>query len=161
MRLQIATRKAFFTLFVFATTLLLFGRPSYAQFPRIVSADVVTDTGGQEKDHDTGIWVDVIAKDNRLIAKAENAAYSKDDNRDTHFKDHSHHEFPLTIVDPNIPIPDAQGFRVKFRIKANGNNHWIADVKIRLHYSDGVTVIENARHVDLNSRGSDLVGVEF
>jgi hypothetical protein len=110
--------------------------------PTLIRAELFTLTGdGDNKDHDTGIYLIVKTSDDRtLLASVNNADSSGKDM--TEYNDDSHHIVPLVVEAPGVTKGDCGGFKVHMSIKTNGDDTWtIDDARVTLYFSDGTTLV--------------------
>ncbi|MGW2956197.1 hypothetical protein [Streptomyces eurythermus] len=118
-------------------------------------AELFTLTGdGDNKDHDTGIYITVKTSDEKsLLASINNADSSGKDM--TTYNDDSHHIVPLVVEAPGARKSDCSGFRVRMWIKTNGNDNWTIDVaRVTLYFSDGTTLVAEKLGFNLDGDGA-------
>jgi hypothetical protein len=77
-----------------------------------------THTIDDDKDHDTGIYVDVVGNSRKLIADVADAQSS--DNDSTHFDDGRVHSFDFSPVNDHILKDECTNFKWRMGIKASG-----------------------------------------
>jgi hypothetical protein len=148
------TFRLFAGLAVCATLLL---RPSSAHAQRLTGAEFYSQTKGDDKDHDTGVWVKVVTSDEKTkLAHISNADNSSGDK--THYNDNTNHTIKLKIDDGHATYEQCKKFRFKVGTKANGNDDWKFSGRVTLYFEDGKRkLIEHAANTSLNSRGSTYV----
>jgi len=132
--------------------------PQGAVAQPLASATFLTHTGGDDKDHDTGIYIDVYTADRRiLLAHIENA----DNCGGCHYDDHSEHGFNIPVV-ARAERWQCENFIVVLRTRANGNDRWIIDhASVTLNFAGGPPLEKSRRNFELNSRGSQFASIEF
>ena len=121
----------------------------------ISSVRFTSNTGGDDKDHDTGVFVRVFKRDGvTLIAAIDNA-----DNCDNcHYDDHTTHSFVVPVSSPNLTPADCGGFIYKVGSRASGNDNWDIDsTSVDIVFDDGSDLNKSSGGFSLNSRGSQLV----
>ncbi|MFF9586447.1 hypothetical protein [Streptomyces achromogenes] len=131
------------------------GGEGFCAGPTLSRAELFTLTGdGDNKDHDTGIYITVKTSDDRsLLASINNADSSGKDM--TTYNDDSHHIVPLVVEAPGTGKPDCSGFRVRMWIKTNGNDNWtIDDARVTLYFSDGTTLVAEKFGFNLDGDGA-------
>jgi hypothetical protein len=134
-------------------TLLL--RPNLAQAQRLTAAEFYSQTKGDDKDHDTGVWVKVVTSDEKTeIAHVANADNSSGDK--THYNDNTNHTIKLKIDDGKLTYEQCKKFRFKVGTKANGNDDWKFSGRVTLYFGKR-KLVEHAANESLNSRGSTYV----
>ncbi|KRV49055.1 hypothetical protein AQ490_22360 [Wenjunlia vitaminophila] len=125
--------------------------------PTLYRADLFTLTGdGDNKDHDTGIYITVKTRDDRtLLASINNADSSGKDM--TTYNDDSHHIVPLVVEAPGATKSNCDGFKVRMWIKTNGNDTWtIDDARVTLFFSDGTTLVAEKLGFSLTDDGDSV-----
>jgi hypothetical protein len=118
-------------------------------------AELFTLTGdGDNKDHDTGIYITVKTSDDKaLLASINNADSSGKDM--TEYNDDSHHIVPLVIEAPGATKDTCGQFKVRMWIKTNGNDEWdIDDARVTLYFSDGTTLVAEQLGFNLINDGA-------
>jgi hypothetical protein len=121
----------------------------------ITSVRFTSQTGSDDKDHDTGVFVRVFTQNQQtLIASVDNA-----DNCDScHYDDHTTHSFNLIVNSPGLSKAQCTGFVYKVGSRANGNDNWDIDsTSIDIVFDDGSDLQKASGGFSLNSRGSALV----
>lgn len=133
---------------------------SPAAAPTLNRAELFTQTNDDNKDHDTGVYVDVFTSNGATkLANIENA-----DNCDSdacEYNDGSRHTVVLNVLSPGSTKDDCQGFKAKIKSKANGNDKWkIKKATVTLYFSDGTNLVKERSDFELNSRGSNFSNEE-
>lgn len=125
--------------------------------PTLTGARFTSVTDGDNKDHDTGLYVYVFTKDERTrLAQIENADNSNKDA--TEYNDGSEHMLDLALISPGSTKADCNGFHYKVGIKANGNDKWkVATSRVQLVFSDNTELDANSGYFELESKGSQYV----
>lgn len=121
--------------------------------PVLVKAVLSTHTFN-DKDNDTGIYVDVKTADGTtIIAKCANADNSKD--KSTEYKKNSDHTVNLEIVGNDIKKSSCRGFKVHMWQHTSGWETWRFKPSLILAFSDGTTLLAEAGNVELkNDKGA-------
>lgn len=133
--------------------------------PVLIKATLKTHTNDDDKDHDTGIYVEVKSGDGQsLIAVANDRDESASDG--TQYKDDSDHQFDLELGDAvGMTKSSCKGFKVKlWQQTHNGRGHdtWKFNGKLILIFSDKSNLIASVENVTLESRGTnEQPAVEF
>ncbi|MEU5079780.1 MULTISPECIES: hypothetical protein [Streptomyces] len=133
------------------------GGEGYCAGPTLSRAELFTLTGdGDNKDHDTGIYITVKTNDEKsLLASINNADSSGKDM--TTYNDDSHHIVPLVVEAPGTGKSECYGFRVRMWIKTNGNDNWTIDVaRVTLYFSDGTTLVAEKFGFNLDGDGDTV-----
>lgn len=132
--------------------------PTKASAQELISASLTTITGSDDKDNDTGIYVQVFDKSQKtVLARVDNAANceSKDD---CYYREESTHTIPLK-PSPGITKAQCEDFKFVLAIQAKGSDQWaIAGATIKLNFSDGTTLSKTVYNVGLNSRHGSEAG---
>src|SRR5437899_3351083 len=82
--------------------------------PALLKADFFSETGDDNKDHDTGVWVTVKTEDETiLLAHVDNADNSGSDA--TEYNDGSKHTINLTVDSPGAPRDKCLNFKVHLK----------------------------------------------
>ena len=102
----------------------------------LIKATFFSHTNDDDKDHDTGVYVEVRSSDNSMIiAHANNADNSGDDG--TQYKDNSDHSFDLSLDAPGVAKSACTKFRVRVWQHTNGNDTWKFNSRVVLFFTDG------------------------
>ena len=146
--------------------------------PYLVRAVLHTHTDGDDRDHDTGIFVEVTEADGHtVLAQIGNAEaccgrYGYADNED--------HDLNIPLQKPGIPKSDCINFKFRMGIMAKGgifgnttftgridnwpivslsggNDTWKFNAWLRLYFSDGSMLESNKLNQTLSSTGGKLV----
>lgn len=160
--------------------LAIFGSAHAATEPTLVSAELKTYTGIEDRDHDTGIWVVVSEADGKTpIAVIANAlaccgkyGYA---NHTTNFlpiplyQSHSpltksacqHFKYKIGIMAKGGLLGDHAKVTVKFEGEPifsgqSGNDVWKFDAWLILHFSDNSTLVSDKLNQTLESHGGRL-----
>jgi hypothetical protein len=123
--------------------------------PTLGRAELYTATGdGDNKDHDTGIFVSVkTADDSMLLASISNADSSGKDM--TEYNDDSYHIVPLVVESPGATDLQCTGFKVHMWIKTNGDDTWDIDLaRVTLYFSDGTNLVAEQQGFQLVNDGA-------
>jgi hypothetical protein len=123
--------------------------------PALLRADLYTLTGdGDNKDHDTGIFVSVKTADGSAqLASISNADSSGKDM--TEYNDDSWHIVPLVVEAPGAAKSQCANFRVHLSQKTNGNDTWDIDVaRVTLYFSDGSNLVAEQLNFQLVDDGA-------
>lgn len=124
--------------------------------PRLVMAELFTHTNGDNKDHDTGIYVTVTTSDTKsLLARIISADSSGTDA--TEYNDNSDHFVELVIQNPAATPSDCSRFQVTIEIRTNGNDTWLFDAQVVLYFSDGSTLFAEQKGISLVNNGAQVV----
>ncbi len=125
-----------------------------ANEPALLVAELFTQTGSDNKDHDTGIFVEVKTADGgTLLASVYNADNSGSDS--TEYNDHSGHTVPLVVGSPGAPRNVCKGFTVHMWITTHGHDTWKLDLaKVTLTFSDGNTLVAERTSFQLKNNGA-------
>jgi hypothetical protein len=149
-----------------------------AQEPTLTSAVLKTITDGDDRDHDTGVFVQVTEPDGHTtIAQIYNAELGGQYG----YADHETHELTIPLYQ-KAPVPKSkcQSFKFRMGIQATGgvfgnmnvtgkiddwpvvnlhggNDKWKFDAWLTLHFSDGSTLVSNKLDQTLESNGGRLV----
>lgn len=110
--------------------------------PTLVRAELFTLTGdGDNKDHDTGIFVSVKTASGKMqLASISNADSSGKDM--TTYNDDSYHIVPLEVNAPGATKADCDKFQVRMWIKTNGDDTWDIDLaRVTLYFSDSTNLV--------------------
>lgn len=130
-------------------------RASADDQPILVSAQLDTHTNDDDKDHDTGIYVDVKTSDRSgLICQCKNADNSGDDG--TQYKDFSDHTVPLNIVAIGIKKSACAGFHVHMWQHTKGHDTWKFNATVLLKFSDGSNLHADVSNVKLVNDGASI-----
>jgi hypothetical protein len=123
--------------------------------PTLVRAELFTLTGdGDNKDHDTGIFVSVKTADGKMqLASISNADSSGKDM--TEYNDDSYHIVPLGIDAPGASKANCDQFTVHMWIKTNGDDTWDIDLaRVTLYFSDSTNLIAEKPNFQLVNDGA-------
>jgi len=148
-----------------AITLLSFIPSKKTDEPTLVKATLFTHTNDDDKDHDTGVFIEVYTADGKsLIGKA----YDKDDTNDDggQYKDNSNHQFDLELGDAvGMSKSDCEKFKtVIWQQTHNGAGHdtWKFNAKVILLFSNKTNITAQNNGITLTSRGTnEKPSVEF
>ncbi len=107
-----------------------------------------TTPDGDDKDHDTGVAVDVYSKakggfDLRIAGKAKFAGNKT-------FEDTGSEHTEQLDVSQALAYSDVGSLKVRIQIYPNGNDTWIFDYKLGLEFSDGKTLEKAESGIRLN-----------
>lgn len=139
---------------VVCATLLM--KPGLVHAQLLTRAEFFSKTAGDDKDHDTGVWVKVVAADGKTkLADIANAANSSGES--THYNDNTSHTIKLKVDNGRATRHECEKFKFKVGIKANGNDNWKFSARVTLYFEKGKTLVEHITNADLNSRGSTYV----
>jgi hypothetical protein len=121
--------------------------------PVLVKATLSTHTYN-DKDNDTGIYVDVKTADGAgMIAKCTNADNSK--GRRTEYKKNSDHTVNLEIIATAIKKSACKAFKVHMWQRTSGWETWHVKPSVTLTFSDGSTLLAESGDVELkNDKGA-------
>ncbi|CAN5676945.1 hypothetical protein BH10ACI4_BH10ACI4_11680 [soil metagenome] len=151
MRVIIATLLSFSLLF----TTVISPQLAHAQGPVLLTASFSSHTNDEDKDHDTGIYVDVMSQDgSSKLAHADNRDNSGDDG--TQYKDGSDHSFALDVDSAGLAKDSAKGFKGTVCIHTHGNDTWRFRGNITLHFSDSSNITANIDNTELKNDGACL-----
>lgn len=131
----------------------------------LTRGELTTTTGGDNKDHDTCVWVTVSTADNQTeLGKIESGDCGGDDS--TEYNDNSTHTIPLVMESAGASKDSCNKFKVHLWQKTHGgagHDKWeIQSVKVILYFSDGLNLVAKRDNVTLNSHStSDAPSVEF
>jgi hypothetical protein len=120
----------------------------------LIRAELFTLTGdGDNKDHDTGIYITAKTRDGKtLLASINNADSSGKDM--TTYNDDSHHIVPLVVEASGATKVNCDGFKVRMSIKTNGSDHWeIDEARVTLYFSDSTTLVAEKFRFSLTDDG--------
>lgn len=124
--------------------------------PTLVAAELITHTRGDNKDHDTGIYVTVTTKDGAsLLAQISNADSSGTDA--TEYNDNSSHIVRLVVENDEAKKSDCNGFGVRIAIQTNGNDTWLFDAQVILYFSDGTDLFAEQRNIALVNNHAEVI----
>ena len=123
--------------------------------PTLERAELFTLTGdGDNKDHDTGIYVSVKTADGSTELASINGADSSGKDM-TEYNDDSSHIVPLVIDAPGTTKGQSSGYRVHMWIKTNGDDTWDIDVaRTTLYFSDGTNLVAEQTGFQLVNDGA-------
>jgi len=121
----------------------------------ITSVRFTSQTGGDDKDHDTGVFIRILTADQKtLIASIDNA----DNCNNCHYDDHTTHSFNVNVNSPALTKSDCAGFVYFVGSRANGNDNWDLDgTSIDIVFDNRDDLTKSSGGFSLNSRGSALV----
>jgi hypothetical protein len=133
--------------------------------PILLKATLFTHTNNEDKDHDTGVFVEVRNADgSSLIGKA----YDRDDTNDDggQYKDNSDHQFDLDLGDAvGMSKSSCHQFQAKiWQQTHNGAGHdtWKFTATLVLTFSDHTNITATKSDISLVSRGTgDRPSVTF
>jgi hypothetical protein len=135
-------------------TLLLRQNPVHAQL--LTRAEFSSKTAGDDKDHDTGVWVKVVAADGKTkLAEIANADNSSGES--THYNDNTSHTIKLKVDNGRATRHQCEKFKFKVGTKANGNDNWKFSARVTLYFEKAKPLVEHITNADLNSTGSTYV----
>jgi len=123
--------------------------------PTLERAELFTLTGdGDNKDHDTGIYVSVKTADGSTELASINGADSSGKDM-TEYNDDSSRIVPLVIDAPGTTKGQSSGYRVHMWIKTNGDDTWDIDVaRTTLYFSDGTNLVAEQTGFQLVNDGA-------
>jgi hypothetical protein len=125
----------------------------------LVGAEFFSHTNDDNKDHDTGVYVEVKTNDLGIrLAHINNADSSGRD--ETEYNDHSNHTIPLIVDSSGATLAQCQGFKFRVGTVANGNDKWEFNgtVTLRFETENGEqTLSREIGDSTLNSRHSRQV----
>ena len=137
-------------------TLILFALPNRVSAQKLISAEFRSHTTRSDKDHDTGVFVEVVKSDlNVKIAKVSNADSSP--NEFTHYNNSSDHTIRLRLESPDITFDSCKSFKFKVGCRATGSGKWIFTGRVTLRFDDGRSLVANMGEKTLISSGSHYV----
>jgi hypothetical protein len=126
----------------------------------LISAEFFSHTNDDNKDKNTGVFVEVKTRDgNTLLAEIIDADNSDDDA--TEYNDGSDHAIPLVVKSTGSTKEECAGFKVRVRSKAKGNDKWKFNARVTLGFSDGTNLVKPKDDIELNSRGSQFAEDNF
>lgn len=103
--------------------------------PDLMKAVFYSHTNDDDKDHDTGVYVELRTQDgSSILAHANNRDNSGDDG--SQYKDGSDHSFDLDLDAPGIDRNACNGFRVKVWQHTNGKDTWKFNARVVLFFTD-------------------------
>jgi hypothetical protein len=121
--------------------------------PVLLKATFFSHTNDENKDHDTGVYVQAKTSDgSSLIAHADNRDNSGDDG--TEYKDGSDHQFDLDIDALGVKKSACQKFKVHVWIHTRGHDTWRFNGRVVLYFSDGTNLVVNRDGVELKNDGA-------
>jgi hypothetical protein len=122
--------------------------------PLLLRATFYTKTGGDNKDHNTGVWVNVkTSKNDILLADISNADTSDSDS--TEYNDHSEHIIEMRVDSPGIPQSQCRAFNVHLWITTHGKDKWeIETARVLLLFSDGTAWVAEKHNFSLVNNGA-------
>ena len=142
---------------VAATAALLCWSNALAEDQPVLVKAVLSTHTYNDKDNDTGIYVDVKTADGTaIIARCANADNSKD-NR-TEYKKNSDHTVNLAIIATSIKKSACKGFKVHMWQHTSGWETWRFKPFVTLTFSDGATLLAEAGNVELKN---DKAAIDF
>jgi hypothetical protein len=99
---------------------------------------------GDDRDHDTVTSIQLKKQDGKAIAGDGDVAPGQ------HFKDPgTYGPYNLPVQTP-VSLADYKGGFCEFTIQPNGHDHWITNVVILAHFSDGTIVHSESGTVGLD-----------
>jgi hypothetical protein len=126
----------------------------------LTTAEFFSHTNDDNKDKDTGVFVEVKTKNgNTLLAEINDADNSTRD--ETEYNDGSEHVIPLVVKSTGSTKEECAAFKVRVRSKANGNDKWKFNARLTLGFSDGTNLVKSKDDIELNSRGSQFAEDNF
>jgi len=133
-----------------AVASLLFWSNALAEDQAVLVKAVLTTHTYNDKDNDTGVFVDVTKADGTdLIAKCANADNSKD--KSTEYKKNSDHAVNLEILVTGIKKSACKGFKVHMWQHTSGWETWRFKPSVILTFSDGATLVAEGGNVELKN----------
>jgi hypothetical protein len=137
-------------------SLLCWSRAFAEDEPVLVKAELSTHTFN-DKDNDTGIYVDVKTADGTtLIARCANADNSKD--KSTEYKKNSDHTVNLEIIGTGVRKSSCKGFKVHMWQRTSGWETWRFKPSLTLTFSDVTTLLADGGNVELKN---DKAAIDF
>ncbi|MDB6066951.1 MAG: hypothetical protein JWR26_3159 [Pedosphaera sp.] len=130
--------------------------------PKILlrGAEFHSHTNGETKDKETGVYVYVTSRDGKTkLAEAENADGIAE--RALEYKADTDHVFQLRLIRPGVTKAACEGFKVKVKSKASGNDNWEFKGRVTLYFSDGTHVSSSKEGLSLNSKDSKFAEADF
>jgi hypothetical protein len=120
----------------------------------LLKAEIKTITDGDNKDHDTGVWVAVKSKDDKvMLAHVDNADNSSSDS--TEYNDNSVHTVPLFVDSPGVPRSLCDKYNVYLHQTTNGHDTWkISKATVTLYFNDGVAYAADKDNIKLVNDGA-------
>jgi hypothetical protein len=139
---------------LFIAAALLFAGAGVAHAQKLVRAEFYSKTGGDNKDHDTGVYVSVLTSDgNTVLAEIKNADTSGQDQ--TEYNDYSDHTIALVIKSNGSSKADCAKFKYKVGSQANGKDKWeIERTSVTLFFDDGTSLQQTSGGFTLESKDS-------
>ena len=136
-----------------AGAVLLFWEKTMADEPVLIKATFFSHTNDDDKDHDTGIYINVRSNDGTMvIAHVNNADNSGDDG--TQYKDGSDHQCDLSLDAPGLHKSACAGFRTHLWIHTHGNDTWKFNGRLVLYFSDGSNLSADLGNTELKNDGA-------
>ena len=124
--------------------------------PVLVKAVLNTHTFN-DKDNDTGIYVDVKTADGTaIIARCAKADNSKD--KSTEYKKNSDHTVNLEIIGTGVRKSSCKGFKVHMWQRTSGWETWRFKPSLTLTFSDVTTLLADGGNVELKN---DKAAIDF
>jgi hypothetical protein len=133
-----------------------FSQPILAVELALTRAELFTITGGDNKDHDTGIFISAKNSDNTtLLSSISNADSSGTDA--TEYNDDSYHIVPLVVDAPGMTRAQSFGFNVHMSIKTNGSDTWILNLaRVTLFFNDGTNLVADNTNFSLVNNNASV-----
>jgi hypothetical protein len=125
----------------------------------LVGFTLKTHTIDDDKDHDTGIFVEVRDINGSTIALIGDAETSDDDSK--HYNNGETHQFGFKPIEPDIPKEQCLPCSWKMGIKANGDDTWTFDAWLYVVFSDDTSVFGDKLGQKLISSDSQEIDDEF
>ena len=126
--------------------------------PRIISAVLKTETNNDNKDGNTGIYVNVYTRDKLVLIASCKSADSSDGDA-TEYNNGSSHTVDLNINSTEANKTQCTGFITLIKTVAHGNDKWkLRDAKVVLSFDDGSKLETSKSNFELESRNSRFSG---
>jgi hypothetical protein len=124
---------------MFAASIFSAAPPAQAADTVLLRAELFTQTGGDNKDHDTCVWATVTSSDGgTVLAKVGNGDCGGDDS--TTYNDNSPHTIKMN-AEAGVSKDLCKGFKVHLWQKTHGgrgHDTWrIQEARVTLYFNDG------------------------
>jgi hypothetical protein len=127
---------------------------------RIFGGEFVSQTRDDKKDEQTGIYVYVTTKDDKIVlAQIEGA--DGVGRKPKEYLPKRDHVIQLLIVNHAVTKSDCEGFKVKVKSKASGNDKWDFKGRVTLYFQDGTYISSVKDGLSLESTNSAFAEVNF
>jgi len=121
--------------------------------PVLIKATFFTHTNDDNKDHDTGVYVEVKTSDGQTtIVHANNRDNSGDDG--TEYKDNSDHQFDLDIDAAGLEKSACGGYKVRVWQHTHGHDTWKFNGKVVLYFSNHTNLTASRDGIELKNEGA-------